>query len=201
MRWWILTKLLWQSFCNIYVIMLYTLNSYKNVCQSYLNKAERKGEKSPPPPRCPLLQTRASAETAIHGNRVVMQEASTMTLNVNSDLCTTSTARCGDTRERHGVRGAHLHPEGPARLFTGGWDPKVEWEWIKDVYGERGPQQREQQVRRGSGLCMGQLNYSFILTTTECSLLCPHKGLKRWRSISSLLMWIWPCEDSSWQSP
>ena len=151
MRWWILTKLLWQSFCNIYVIMLYTLNSYKNVLQSYLNKAERKGEKSPPPPRCLLLQTRASAETAIHGNRVVMQEASIMTLNVNSDLCTTSTARCGDTRERHGVRGAHLHPEGPARLFTGGWDSKVEWEWIKDVYGERGPQQREQQVRRGSG--------------------------------------------------
>ena len=85
-------------------------------------------DESPPPPRCPLLQTRASVETAIRGNRAVTQQASTVTLSVNSDLCATSTARCGDTRERRGVSGDHLHPEGPARLSTGGRDSKVEWE-------------------------------------------------------------------------
>ena len=53
------------------------------------------------------------------------------------------------------------------------------------LWGEN-PQQREQQMRRGSGLCMGQLNCSFFLTMTEYSSLYPHKGLKRWSSISSL---------------
>ena len=137
---------------------------------------------------CPLLWTRASVsvETAIQGK-------SCITIGIYDD---SECERCSVLNLHPDVviPGKDVESEGLIYTQKGPQDFFLEAEirrWSGSgqghLWGER-PQQREEQVRRGSGLCPGQLNYSLILTTTERSSLSAHKGLKRRWSISSLLM-------------
>lgn len=153
--------------------MLHTLDSYtyKTVCQSHLNKTERRGEKSPPPPRCPLLQTQASVETAVQGKELPLAA---------------DTGICGNCRpgERAAPCSGHGHlylwklpSRGKSCITIGIYDDSecercsvlnlhpdvvipgkdVESEGL--IYTQKGPQDffLEAEIRRWSGSCQGHL--------------------------------------------